>query len=89
MGSPLEIQIGLHYYCCADEFDPERIDAPAVQSALKWFVETGLLEKLDNPNPYGATYKSTHGLDVWCNALTNVPFPVRKWVIPSPGAADE
>lgn len=91
MATPLQIQIGLHYYSCAGEFEPHRFHAPAVQEALKDFVAGGLLESLDAPDEYGATYKPTEGLRVWCRALCSVNWPVRVWQIqrPSPGAADE
>jgi hypothetical protein len=84
MASPLQIQIGLHYYSCAGEFEPHRFYAPAVQEALKDFVAGGLLEKLDEPTEHGATYKPTDGLRTWCRALCSVNWPVRVWQIDDP-----
>ncbi len=85
MATPLYIQIGLHYYCSSAEF--ERIDAPAVQSALAAFVSHGLLRKLDKPTEHGATYEGTRGLEVWCRDLCSVNWPTQEWVTPSQHAA--
>lgn len=84
MATPLFIAIGLHYQTRAGEFEPERINAPAVQDALAAFVEHGLLIKLDQPDSYGANYAPTDGLKVWCDALCSVDWPTREWVMPSP-----
>ncbi len=81
MASPLYLEIGLHYYCCADEFDPHRMNAPAVQDALAAFVSHGMLKKLGEPTTHGATYESTEGLEVWCRALCEVNWPTRQWVM--------
>lgn len=83
MVPPLFIEIGLHYYSRAGNFDPNRIKSPAVQEALACFVKHGLLERLDQPDMYGATYKATAGLTVWCSALCSVSWPERIWVMPA------
>jgi len=79
MATPLFIEIWLHYYCFSAEF--ERINAPAVQSALAAFVSHGMLRKLDKPTEYGATYEGTEGLEVWVRALCCVNWPTREWVM--------
>ena len=81
MSTPLIINIGLHYYTRAGEFEPERFRAPAVQEALASFVSHGLLTKLDEPDTYGATYRPTDGLRVWCEALCSVSWPIQVWQI--------
>jgi hypothetical protein len=87
MASPLIIAMGLHYYARCDDFEPERLHAPAVQDALSVFVAHGMLQKLDEPNEYGATYVATDGLRVWCEALCSINWPVQEWIMPKgPGS---
>jgi hypothetical protein len=88
MATPLYIDIGLHYYTRAGEFDPQRMSAPAVKDALAAFVAHGMLERLDKPDEFGATYKPTDGLTVWCEALCKVNWPVRVWQIEGPTNQD-
>lgn len=83
--TPLEITIALFYRCRAGDYGKDNGDnnynAPAVQSALKGFVDTGLLAL--SPAGCEATYYATPALEVYVEALCSVPLPVQKWVIPT------
>lgn len=71
MATPLFIEIGLHYHCRADEFDPHRMNAPAVKDALAAFVSHGMLKKLV-PRRMGALYagaKNSTGVQWWSRNL--------------------
>ena len=75
--SPLDISILLHYYCSPR--DVSNINAPAVQESIEHFLEIGLLK---NSKDEGVRYEANReALEVYINALCNVPFPVNKWVI--------
>jgi hypothetical protein len=87
MATPLYIEIGLHYYYSSAEF--ERINAPAVQTALVAFVQHGMLRKLGTPTEHGATYEATDGLKVWCQALCRVNWPTQEWVMAPPSRASQ
>jgi hypothetical protein len=78
MTTPLYIEIGLHYYTRADEF--EHLDAPACVEAIGEFVEAGLLK----PTPDGRRkYEPTDGMRAWARALCAVPFPHQQWIVPT------
>lgn len=85
--TPLEISIALWYHCRVGDFGrfngDNNFDAPAVQSAIKEFVDKGLL--VANPVPNECIYRGTRALTVYVDALCGVPLPVQEWVIPKSG----
>ncbi len=49
--TPLEIDILIHYYACADDF--RDLDAPAIREAIDKFVGEGILLIIkDDPDNY-------------------------------------
>lgn len=82
--SPIEISIALWYYCRVGDYGrfngDNNFDAPAVQSAIKGFVDKGLL--IANPAPNECIYRGTDALNVYVDALCSVPLPVQRWVMP-------
>lgn len=85
MASPLMIEIGLWYHTRAGDYGKgngdNNFDAPAVQDALRMFVNGGLLAK--SPIACDAEYYGTEALTVWVEGLRNVRWPVQKWVLPN------
>lgn len=77
--APIYVEIAIHYWTRAGEF--ERLTATACADVVAVFVECGLLEKLPEPNQHGATFKATNGMGVWVNAICCVPFPIKRWTI--------
>lgn len=88
MATPLEISIALHYRCRPGDYGKGMGDnnwtAPAVRDTIAFFVERGLLAK--SPQGCEAEYYPTDALQVYVNALCNVPLPVQQWVIPDKAA---
>lgn len=76
--TPLEIEILLRYHYQDDE--PPNADAPAVKEALEKFVKAGILGKRDD-GTHWAVHKA---LDLYIEAITAVPLPVRIWQLPAP-----
>ena len=83
MATPLEIEIGLHYWCSADGdvFDEIRRDAPAVREALNDMEAAGLIQRTVIGSQKSALYERTDALGVWVKALSAIPWPVQQWVI--------
>lgn len=83
--SPLEISIALWYHCRPGDYGKGTGDdnhtAPAVQSAIKGFMDAGLLA-VCRPGAE-RVYCGTPALEVYVDALCRVPMPVQKWVIPT------
>lgn len=78
--TPLQISIALHYHCCSGDFEPERWDAPAVQSAINDFIEIGMLRISQEE---GQRYKGVaEPLRIYVEALGRVKPPELKWVMP-------
>lgn len=87
MTTPLHIGIALHYWTSPGDYDgggSAHFHSGATQAYLGHLVEVGLLEKLDAPDKYGATYRSTDALRVYIDGLLSVPYPIQKWVLPEP-----
>lgn len=84
MATPLKINIALWYYCRPGDYGKNSHDnnftAPAVQEALKDFVDGGLLAV--SPHGSEARYYGTEALKVWVDGLCSVPWPIQQWVIP-------
>lgn len=78
--SPHEIDLLMHYYTRAGEH--VNADHPGVRETLCDLARSGLLQELDMPTEYGATWKLTERGEVYCVALTRVPLPVQRWVMP-------
>ena len=79
--TPLQIEIALHYHCCPGDYDPERLDAPAVKEALEGFVECGLLRRSTRS---GQFYEGVNTpLTMYVEALCKVQLPELKWVQPA------
>lgn len=75
--SPNDIEVLLHYHC-SHSVHP-RIDAPAVQGAIRQFVDARLLIQLSG-GPSADVYETTEGGKMLVEQLCAVPFPVLKWV---------
>lgn len=80
MPSPLAISIALHYHCCTTDFRDGDFSALIMPGLLAEFVAADLLIV----NQPGSTrrYGATAGLTKWVEALCDVPWPERQWVIP-------
>lgn len=77
MSTPNEIEIAIHYHVCPNQHP--RLHAPAVRSACEDMVKAGILMRTDDG------YASNEdAMCAYINALRAVPFPIMKWVIPSP-----
>jgi hypothetical protein len=83
--SPSDIEVLIHYHCCADEH--ERIEAPAVRDGISWMLDMGLLKPRVDRGRYSSSYETTERgkalVDAWCSQL----LPVQVWVIPGREAA--
>lgn len=75
--SPFEIGIILHYYVRGD--DHPRL--PDIQQTISEMVGNGLLED-ETPSVNGPKYRLTEKGDVYAVALTRVPMPEQRWVMP-------
>jgi hypothetical protein len=78
--TPFEIDILMHYYTTPG--DHERSAYPGVVEALADLARQDLLEPLPQPTEYGANWRLTERGEVYCVALTRVPLPVKRWVMP-------
>lgn len=85
--TPLEIEILLHYHCCASDYRDGDFSAPAVREAMDRFVATGLLREVWNLQR-SIRYEPTEGCRVFVEALCRAPAPVQKWVIPDRSMTD-
>lgn len=83
--TPLEINILLHYYCCASDFRGGDFTAPAVREAIDHFRgNPGLLmENQDRPRGMGACYAITERGRAHVRSLCEVQLPIQKWVTPT------
>jgi hypothetical protein len=80
MFTPNHIEVLLHYHVSVEEHP--RPLAPAVQEAVQWFLDVGLLEpSIDKGfrSPYHTTERARVLIDAWCSQ----PLPVQVWVIPA------
>lgn len=75
--SPNDIDVLLHYHRSPEPHD--RLDAPAVQEAIRVFVAAGLL-KLGSSSGPTDTYEITEGGMMLVEQLCAVPWPVLRWV---------
>ena len=82
--SPLKIKIALHYFWSPQDY-PDRTSQADID-AFADFMNEGLLTKRCESQVMQAgtsEYQATEKLKAYCNALTRVPLPVEKWVIPA------
>ena len=80
--SPLEIEILIHYYVVVDmDYDPLRLDAPAVKEAIERFLSMNLLEHNIDKNLRCKYVGNMVSLRPYISALCKVPLPVLKWVV--------
>jgi hypothetical protein len=82
--TPHEIDLLMHYYTCAD--DHRNANHPGVIEALTDLAGKELIGRLAEPSQYGSNWKLTLRGETYCDALTQVPLPVLRWVMP--GDAD-
>lgn len=83
--SPLEREILQHYYCLVGPYGGgEEKWSPSVRSAVDRFLNLGLLIQCLSDVPGGGSYikANDQALKPYMEALSNVPLPVQKWVIP-------
>jgi hypothetical protein len=78
--TPHEIDLLMHYYSCAD--DHAHAHHQGVRETLLDLCAKDLLFALTEPTQYGANWRLTERGEVYCAALTMVPLPVMRWVIP-------
>ncbi|HLL28513.1 MAG TPA: hypothetical protein VKT73_12795 [Xanthobacteraceae bacterium] len=82
MPTPLKIEIGM-FYRITEGGDKDYRDGdlklPAVRDAINEFVALGLLKKTPDVT---RLYQPTAGMTMWINALCEVPYPERHWVMP-------
>lgn len=74
--TPLQINMLLHFHCCADEFP--NITAPAQVEAKQMFEREGLIKWAD-----GRTQLTERG-EAFVKFLCSMPLPVASWAIPGP-----
>jgi hypothetical protein len=82
--TPLKIEILLHYYCSPEEYREGDLSAPAVEEAIEWFLDNGLLELADHRDKEkcGGSFRATDRAKALIEAWCNTPLPVSVWVIP-------
>jgi hypothetical protein len=80
--SPLEIQILLHYYACADDFRDGDFSAPAVRGAIDRFLANDYLRYVSPIHK--RCYELTNKGYVYVTALLEVPEPASHWVVNYP-----
>lgn len=82
--TPLELQIVIHYYGCADDFRGGDFSPPAVREAIDWMTRAGLLRKRgDGDDPGESTYLIDARGRAYVEALCQTPLPEQRWVVPS------
>ena len=81
--TPLHIEIALHYHCRIDQFEMVTTNDTRREYALD-LVRAGLLAKKLGENGSLTGFIATDGLGVLVEALCSTPFPVKRWVMPSP-----
>ena len=82
MATPLAIEIALHYQCRTGDYRDGDFSAPAVRQVIDNMVERGLLVSTGDAE-HLTQYQPTEGLSTYVGALTDVPYPVQKWVVPA------
>ncbi len=85
MTCPLEIEIALWYWVHPSDFGrftgDNNFDAPRVQQIINAFVQREMLVP-NRDNSRDCIYKRGPALDAYVNALMEVPFPIKQWVVP-------
>lgn len=83
MTSPLERAILAHYYCSPEPYmgGSENWSIP-VNQAVDRFLEMGLLEAKAVAGGGVKIFPNSAALQVYMEALSAVPLPVQRWVIP-------
>lgn len=72
--SPNNIDVLLHFHV-SDEPHPRR-EAPAVQDAIAWFLDIGVIAHGEHPY----CYRTTDLGKAWVESLCNVPIPRRAFI---------
>lgn len=80
--SPLELQILIHYYGCANDFRDGDFSAPAVREAIDNFVKVTKLLCFDSRTDRTAAYVLTPKGRAYVKALCQTPLPVCVWTVP-------
>lgn len=78
--TPLQLEILLHYYACANDFRDGDFSAPAVREAIDRFKASEMLTI--NIERSAATYMLTERGRVYVEAVLVVPLPEKRWVMP-------
>ena len=79
--TPFELDILLHYYCRMDEHIVVRANPPIWPETRDRFIAEGLLEVIPAEERTDRTYRLAERGTVFLDALTDVPLPVKKWVM--------
>jgi hypothetical protein len=77
--SPCNLEVLLHCYY-SPELHP-RFDTPAVQAALKYLRESGMITVSSHPDS-GDIIKTTDKGIFYIHYLMEIPFPEVQWIIP-------
>ena len=79
--TPFEIRVLLHYFTTPSE--PPEQNAPIFPATIQKFLEDGLIQRVQEVGPDGAKYETSNRGEAYCKALTELPLPVQKWVMPT------
>lgn len=86
--TPFNIELMLHFRCSIDPFREPARRSDAYVRGVKYLLREGMIERPTNAQRAahpGWAYKSTAKGNVYVNALTGLPLPVRtnpEWAMP-------
>lgn len=87
--TPLEIDIMLHYYSCANDWRNGDHTAPICKETFGWFLDQDLLkcsnfhvERFED-GTLKARYEVTERGRAYVEALKQVPLPTQIWAVPA------
>ena len=77
--NPLTLEIVIHYWITVDQdYDPNRLDAPAVKEAIELLCEAGLLVEIKGKN--NTKFKpNRYAMTPYIERLCSIPFPTKIW----------
>lgn len=78
--TPSDIEVLLHYHCSPTPHP--RASTPAVKAATNAFRSMGLIH-LQPDFKSNHRYETTEGGKILVEALCAVPFPVKRWTMPT------
>ncbi|TXH50484.1 MAG: hypothetical protein E6Q97_20305 [Desulfurellales bacterium] len=72
--TPLQLNILLHYYSCANDYRDGDFTAPAVREAIDWFYENVDMLEINNEGSGLATYRITERGRDYIETVLAVPL---------------